>query len=563
MRARVLGGSILVGLSLVASASVLPLAAAAWSAKGQVEPDTRLDRDSGFTWHSADVSPGARGNRVYFNAFTVQNGGYGAHGLTVNPNSGALATQRQAWPGQMAALLGVWKDCNRDGFVGLGDNGLFEYRAELLLGDVGVCPVSDPGPVPPGAASHDYRATHNDGQWVREFLPLGPAARPAHLPDANPFDVNDNDARVWADWNGPGEAPPATRCNLVFVPAGTYSSTGGMLAYADCLTDFTVTDAWNAAVALAGGDDLGLGQLSFKDAPRDQGDSRSVLNRPNPWGRPGDAAFAEAFDCSGGQLARQKVPGTTHEVGVSRPRAPTANAGGSVAGTLNATATALDDCDRSDNEGEWEHAPGAAPYGLEDEGIRNGAGPRDVSDFPMAYSEGQRPAGVLTPQQLGRATPKDGGTRAYDSEGVWLSGTRVAEDRNPYVNRASARGGAAMPVQVVTAYAFVSGAAVSKHGLVLSPGGVTGKYGAEACGVGIGPGAPARGGWVCDPAQWSHACALTYTCLGTIAGRSDVDITVQVGQAYQLRDVDCYDGSAGALREQGVSWGVLTATGCL
>ena len=547
---------------LLAAALALPVAAA-WAGKGQVEPDTTLDRQGGQMWPDADVTPGARGSRVYFNAFTVQNGGYGAHGLTTNPNLATLETQRQGWPGQVAAMLGVWKDCNRDGYVGWGDNGLFEYRVELLRGDASVCPAVDPGPVPSGAASHDYVTTHNDGQWVHELIPLGPDVRPAHLPDVNPYDLNDNDARVWADWGRPGDAPPATRCHVVFVPAGTYSTTGGMLAYVDCLDDHLVTDLWNALVAGAGGDDLGLGQLSFKDAPRDQGSSDSTLNRPNPWGRPGDASHAEAFDCAQPQVARAKVPGTAHEVGASRPStSPAVRPDGSVAGTLNATATALDDCDRGDNRGEWEHQPSALPYGLEDPGIRNSAGPRDASDFPMSYSEGQRPAGLLTPAQLGRSTPKDQGTRAYDSEGMWLSGTRVVEDRNPYASRASAREGAFAPVQYVTAYAYVGPAAVSKYGLVLNPTGQSGAYGSEACGGVTGAGAPPRGGWRCDPAEWSRACAQAYTCLGSIAGRADVDISVQVGHPYQLRDVDCYDGSAGVLREQGVSWGLLSGTRC-
>lgn len=543
---------------LVATALAAPLAAA-WAGKGQVEPDTALDRSGGFAWLDADVTPGARGNRLYFNAFTVQNGGYGAHGFTINPNFATLETQKQGWPGQVAAMLGVWKDCNRDGYVGMGDNGLFEYRAELLMGDASVCPVSDPGPVPRDATSHSYVPTHNDGQWVREFLPLGPDERPAHLPDVNPFDLNDNEARVWADWNKPGDLPPGTRCNLVFVPQGTYSTTGGMLAYADCLDDFAVTDVWNAYAP----DGTPAGQLTFNDAPRDQGRSASALNRPNPWGRPEDASFAQAFDCAQPQAAHQKVPGTTHEVGVSRPRSsPTVGTSGSVAGTLNATATAMDDCDRSDNDGEWEAQPAAAPYGLEDAGIRNSAGPKDQSDFPLAYSEGQRPAGALTPSQLGRADPKDQGTRAYDSEGLWLSGTRVAEDRNPYVNRASVRGNAAMPVQYVTAYAYVGGAAVSAYSLRLNPTGATGAYGTESCGSTIGPGAAPRNGWQCDPTRWSHACASTYTCIGSIAGRADVDVSVDVGHAYQIRDVDCYDASAAPLREQGLTWGVLTATGC-
>lgn len=551
-------------VTLVVATLATP-AALAWSAKGQSEPDTTPDQEDGYMWLDADLTRGARGNRVYFNAFTVQNTGYGLHGITTNPNSGAAQTAHPNWPGQLAALLGVWKDCNGDGFVGLGDNALFEYRSELLLGKTDVCPVSDPGPVPTGSfgsegarQSHYYPVTHNDGVWVREFIPLGPSGTAAASRDANPFDLQDNGARVWADWGVPGALPPGTRCSVVFVPEGTYSSTGGFLEYVDCLDSFFVTDTWNDGVALVGGDDLGAGQMSFRDQPRDQERSASNLNRANPWGRPGDSAAVTAFDCSSGQLAHQKAPAVAHEFGVPRPGGlPTVNPSGSIAGTLNETGTAFDDCDRSDNKGEWEHQAAAAPYGLEDPGIVNQVGDKIESDFPMSYSEGQRPVLAQT-AALGRAAPKDGGLRAWDSEGHWISGTRIAEDRNPYASRANVRGSATEPIIHTTAYAFVSPQAVSDHRITLNSGGITGAYGAESC---QGTSSGSRNGWNCDPNAWTSPCAAHYTCIGPVAGQS-IDVSVKVGQAYQLRDVDCYDHSAGPLRAEGISWGTLSGTAC-
>lgn len=552
-------------IAAILAVALISPAATAWSGKGQVEPDTTEDRTDGYMWPDTDTTTAVRGTRVYFNAFTVQNTGYGLHGFTINPNVGSLGTAHSNWPGQIAALLGVWKDCNNDGFIGWGDNALFEYRSTLLtlpnvngqIVGASICPASDPGVPPKGAESHFFPLVHNDGQWVHEFLPIGPAAERSAGTDLNPYDLEDNDARVWADWGKPGDLPPTTRCSVVFVPRGSYSSTGGFLAYVDCVPGFLVTDVWNEAVGSSVGDATPLGQLSFRDSPRDPSSSSSILNRPNPWGRPSDASAVSAFDCSSPQLAHQRVPNTGYEFGVSRPRgAPSVNSGGSIGGTVNETATAMDDCDRSDNQGEWEHQAGAAPYGLEDSGITNQVGAKVRSDFPMAYSAGQRPVPANGPTPLGRATPKDLGTRAWDSEGLWLSGPRYAEDRNPYVRR----DGLTLTETAVatTAYAFVGADADARLGLDFNPTNALGTYGSKNCFTST---SGVRTGWQCDPNLWPP-CGAHYTCSGTIGGLASVDISVKVGQAYQLQDVDCYDQSTTHLRNEGVHWGALTQTTC-
>lgn len=149
---------------LIALAVTLPaLASASWNApfNGAEEPSTQRDVNDGFMFLDAPP-PGA--SRVYFSGNLVP--------LTTNAN-----VQR------FVAYLGVWADCNRDGFVGLLAANAETYSA-LLLTDTSVCPPGGP---------------HNDGSTVTELRWIGPGS--PH--------VDDPDARVWVDWGFPEDAGPA------------------------------------------------------------------------------------------------------------------------------------------------------------------------------------------------------------------------------------------------------------------------------------------------------------------------------------------------------------------
>src|SRR5438552_145953 len=193
-------------LALAAMLAIPAALAAGWAGKGQYEPDTSFDTPS-YMWANPDVSAqpttGGGLNAVYFNTYTQQNTGYSTHGFDLSANLATVKLERQSWPGNLAALLGVWKDCNKDSYIGLGDQGLLEYRSELLL-DTSVCPPITSGQAPPSSpASASWNWTgalvHNDGIWVREFIAIGPESRSGANPltsDANPYDISDNAARA-------------------------------------------------------------------------------------------------------------------------------------------------------------------------------------------------------------------------------------------------------------------------------------------------------------------------------------------------------------------------------
>ena len=539
--------------ALVAS----PAAAASWAGKGMVEPDTRRDVADGYMRLAPDQSP-TSGRLVYFNAFNTQSIGAAAEVSTsANPNLATLETAYMTSSGRAYAMLGVWKDCNKDGFVGWGDQGLFEYRAQLLdaLGPgAGACPAQGlPATIP-----RDWFPSHNDGEWVREFLPIGYDKMPNTLPsgvtvpDEHPYNVNDLGARVWWDWGLP-EDRTRTRC-YAFPPQGTFHSTGGLVEFADCFAGFKATDTWNALAP----DATPAGQLTFKDKPRDQSESRSVLNQRNPWGEESAGSHATAFDCSQPQLAHAKVPNTDTEVGVSRPRStPAVSTTGSLAGTANETATAFDDCDRSDNRGEWEHSVGALPYAAEEDVIATKS-TKQQTGYTMRFNEGTRnPAKAGTnPQQLGRATPRDAGLRATEAEGFWVGTSRIGEAYNPLVDRDSQ---GPQAVTHVTAYGYVTPAAISKYSLQLT--GLTGVYGSDHCAGTV----PITGEWECDRTKWwvnPDGTREERTTTDTVAGAFTF-VAARVGDPYNVRDIDCYDFSTKDLREQGISWGLATNTVCM
>ena len=141
---------------LIALLLGVPSAAAAWHTMGTTEPDTPQDVAGGLMTATADQSPA--GQRVYFNVVPVESS------TNANPNSDA--TEGRAYPvgqARFRAFLGVWKDCNKDGYMGLARGALLEYRHELLLGDASVCKVG---------------TAWDDGEWVYEFRWLGPLGEP-------------------------------------------------------------------------------------------------------------------------------------------------------------------------------------------------------------------------------------------------------------------------------------------------------------------------------------------------------------------------------------------------
>lgn len=520
---------------LVAAAFIAPTAMAAWSAKGAWEPDTTFDKNGGFMFQGPDTTPTNSVppvRKVYFNGIMGQEIGYFPYsqGTSLNPNFATLQTSHSAFPLRPRALLGVWKDCNRDNYVGYGDNALFEYRVELLP-DTNTCkPTPVPTPLPIGTFP-----PHNDGTWVHEFIPIGYDNRlvggSASL-DLNRWNVNDWGSRMWVDDGVPG-SPPSGTCYTTAHPPGTYHSVGGLANFSDCYLSGRVEQT---------GSNLGSTWTTLKQVR-------------NPWGEESDASYVGAWDCSQPQLTNQKV-GTTN-LNVSRPRAPpTVGTSGSAAGTLNATGAGFDECNRTPREDGPMHTGNTlatAPYQTESDVVNNQRTHRVEPEFVMSYSERTRASGT-PPDQVGLGDP------VY-SQGHWCCGGVRAVSRNPYVDRTLI---APQKVSIFSFYAKVSPGAITSYGLTLAKTGV-GVYGSGPCVLGIGAGQPIRNGWACDPAAWYPNGPQSIprdVSMGPGPDGAGVIIAPFVGEEYNLLDVDCYDESVTTVRNTGAHYGVLTGTNC-
>lgn len=568
----------------VATLTISPLAAAGYGMKGSYEPDTQRDTADGFMFPNPDVVPitgtTQTGNphKVYFNGFVVE-----GDVELVGPINLGLASERvsPSWHSyQQYVMMGVWKDCNNDGYVGLGDNGLWEYRAELLAGFAAGATICRPQPVPTTTSPpspnppFNWFPVHNDGEWVHEFVSIQwSRALGESIGDANPWNLNDNASRVWAD-NALPEDPPRGSCQITPQPTGTFHSVGGLLWYGDCFAGYRGTDTLNSVLVGAGADNLGLGQLSFKDKPRNQYESASVLNVKNPWGEEKDSAYVEVWNCDGtpgSQPVHHKVSNDT-DVNVSAPRTsvPTFNPSGSPSGTANSTGAGFDGCSRNtknDGHSHWGRSAARLPYGTEG-GINSIL--KIDPDNTFAPMDHTRPAAPLA-GRLGKGTPPDGGTNNLwqgggtnlDPSGIWRSNTGWTA--TPWVSRADL---APAKVFNFTYYGKVSPAAIASYSLTLAkPGG--GVYGTVPCGGVIGLNAPTKNNWVCDPTKWHFDTEgrdteprSTFLGDGEQASKNGVRIGARVGDVYNLRDIDCFDQSTKTLRQNNVHYGLATGTKC-
>ena len=559
-------------------------AAIGWGSKGDWEPSTKRDAQDGYMW---TTPPQTVDGAVYFNGWLSSSGG--AVVPDTNPNVGVARTGIMS-PGNIRAwaMLGVWLDCNKDGYVGYGEQGLLEYPVQLL-GDTTLCPPV-PAPDPARLPAYGYRPVHNDAKWVHEFIPLGweewrtqwdtSDDQNHHFVvkqvDDQPFDFNDTDARVWFDFGMPeSKFSGGTGCALNPQPRGTFQRTGGLVESVDCLTvpeSYLVTDTLNDNSGLL--DSTPAGQVSFKDKPRDQSESRSILNQRNPWGNESDAEYVDTWDCTKDQVRVHDPTSNQADdylLNVSQPKAPTGvNAGGSPSGQVNATQGGFNECKRSP-KGENDAMD---PYILEGD-VVNSAKKVETSDA-LTYVEGYRRGGPIA-TTLGTAAPYDAGAHmtGYEScvssstsvlsdrchEGFWVGDTNWVVATGPYVNTATQQPSG---VYRTTFYAFVGSAATSRYSLRFP--GVVGSYGAENCAL------PANEQlFECDATKWWPKDSVPRTAdLGKdpadaskpLDDQRDRPYGVKVGQAYQLRDIDCWDHSASALRDQGVTYGTLSNSIC-
>ena len=557
--------NLLTALVVVAFLTV-PLAQADWKGRGTHEPDTLQDRAGGFMFPDPDWSPDPDKRQVYFNVQPYQDR------VAVSPNSGELGSAIMPYPTRAHALLGVWKDCNQDGYIGMPEGFFMWYPSQLLI-DTSICP-----PQNVNYLNNNREVVWNDGGWVREWITIGPdfpgdqGAEPAN--DTYIFNVADEEARIWGDFGLSTEGAFPT-CPLTPLPRGTWESTGGFLRYADCHIGWQATSTFDAVVTALGQEDL-----SFRDAPKERPDqSQSPLNVQHPYGDPHGQPAVSAFDCSqdpvmvddpvgpvvvpdptGGELGAPWDPETNEweaanlggedgKINVTNtPRGvPVLNPSGSIAASVNETLEgAAGDCDGSEGTGRNSEIV----YDLQVADHEGVTGPRARTDFSFDYVEPSYGVpyspgtGCLVPGRpvtchpddskilgtgneiAGRSTPVlVYGHHRHDSDG-WFGNPGYTSSRNPYFNKETLQPWGAT---YITWYAYVS----PLTGLL--PG-ASGTYGSDHC----SGGAPTTGLWQCDPDQWHR-------------GPNGEDLwdpdgngfswLAKVGFAYNLRDVDCYDHS--------------------
>jgi hypothetical protein len=541
--------------TLAATLLAVPVGIATWSSYGQSEPNTSFDT-SGLMYAEAPL-PGQV--RVYFNAYTTTGSG---STKGVSPNVGALGTRMEAGAIEHSyAVLGVWTDCNGDGYIGLAEGAAIEY-SNLVPNS---CTARTGGAtcfqaVPPGQKCPNWPTTgyNNYNGIVTELIPIvGGGARPGG--DARV--IRDPQAAVWGDFGRPTDGAEAGgTCAITPFPRGTAQSSGGLITYADCRSGFMQT--WNTAVDAAG-DPAGLrfandsngrsGELGQFETLGDRYDDPDRNSDPIVKAQDCDSAVLVPFE--GTPLAQQ-----TDSEGIRSPSTDV-DPDGTIAGTINYTfesgpfptrqvsaetgPESTSNCDASDDRGD-------DAYGvILNEGDFNSvsADNKHESDWnyvPAIMSRGGVPLGVGhlgaagDPADMG-LTPVDivAGGLAYDRT-EWDGATNFAKGTpGTVVNR-----GGLSPDDLpdpalaegywITTYARV-GAITTGQGVALPGGAATQKYGSTQCGSftsGI------HNGWNCDVSTWNkNPDGSSLPSAGNILAFPTL--------TYQLRDSDCYDGSLG------------------
>ena len=530
--------------SAIAAAALLltvPVGVAQWSAYGSYEPSSSYDTSS-FMFQTAPQTPG---KRVYFNAYTMTYEGT-ATGYTVNPNVAALRTRNEAPASEFhEAVLGVWTDCNLDGYIGLGEGAVREYHAALLPANSPCTPVTGtPNGYPAATKPHNYNG------YVTELIPI---VRDASVRDVRRY-ANES-VMVWGDFNRPDDLPKGS-CTLAPQTRGTFQSTGGVLNFVDCRVD--VLGAFNTAVG-AVGDPAGL---AFTDAS----DARSgPLGQVGTFGSE-DTQYspANAWDCSGGSESflfrsgdvindtplagveegqEEDVRDTIwsiHNVGVypvsTNPVGNTQNP--TVPALVNSTSEgASGDCDTSNDRGDDFYGArcvlycvGEADFNGVDANNKREAdwnfGPTGASrgGAPVSVAPGGAGNGGMDESNYGLSLGGPAGAR-WTSDSVWLS------KPGPSLVKADLGGGVDLAdAYYLSFYAYIP-PVLTDLGLQL-PGG-TGKYGSAQCGLST---SGINRGWNCDANEWY------VNPDGTRIDDEDGTLA-RVGKTYNLRDVDCYDGS--------------------
>ncbi len=234
-------------VAAILTASAVPLVAG-WGNDAIQEPSSVYDSRS-FMWpgpndRTALVS-GLMSDRVYFNA-QLSTGFVTRH---VNAPGGRLDSPTLV---HADALLGYWRDCNNDGYIGnkLTGQKTYVHTTSPSPVDTSVCPAGSifwhgSEPLAPNAPYNRVCC------MVHEFVDIGPWTEFPECYTVSPFprcaswSVPDDLSRVWGDIGLPGEpwvkhvgfrdAIAENPAVLLFYD-GTFDSWNGHLRYVDGVT---------------------------------------------------------------------------------------------------------------------------------------------------------------------------------------------------------------------------------------------------------------------------------------------------------------------------------------
>jgi hypothetical protein len=547
---------------VIASAMMLavPVGAANWSAMGSIEPDNMHEMGTEIGKYNYADAPGSATNRIYFQAFEmtfVENLNVGVPNTADTHNENPTLIS----PG---ALLGVWRDCNGDGYIGLAESALLEYPSELLQSTT-ICP-------PKSGTNGQYVGQgypSNYNGWVSELIPIGGDGGDAGDDLRDRRIIRDPDAKVWGDFDLPDHEPAVAgegTCAITPLPRGTLQSTGGALTYTHCHTG--VLNVWNDILAgtlvdgVPGadpGNSLGLIYENPSDAEQDG----HPLHQPTLGSAESDRHAVSVHDCGtplvrGGDIVNdsgievllrdvgvigqnEDLGGDVHNAAVHSPN-PTTNGGDpsqwTVPGQYNETTEENDDCDPENDDSEDF-------YGFLGEGDftgSDGAGlGKRQAEWNLGFNDANRgdaPYSVI-PTKGGSIPNAFGAGRVAPAAQPTYAGwsDNVVTVKAPALIRANltaqtVKGGEPW---ILTFYAFVGNTPTS---LGFTTPGNSRTYGVDQCGSFT---SGVHGGWNCDPAKWYFNDDGSPMNEPTNSGGF-----ARPGQPYQLRDIDCYDGGTSA-----------------
>ncbi|MEA3199696.1 MAG: hypothetical protein QOE90_1124 [Thermoplasmata archaeon] len=553
----------------IATVMIMPAGFATWAAYGGLEPDNHYDRDGGMMWQNA---PTTETNKVYFHVWADE------ISSDVSPNSATLGSRMEGGVqvdgagfnnGGFDAEMGVWVDCNHDGYIGLADGALREYQAQVSAAaghaiDPAICPDLNDAPANAGRIHYDSASG-----WVTEMIPIAYARDNfgnAHAISTDYRTISDLSAKVWGEGVQPTtfDWGSATGGGCIGGFAnGDLGHTGGIMRHEDCggalgdavhddlaAEDPTGTVAGTAEpstyYAPGGPADrpvpgMGDGTVSTPDRSGSDDSRNSIVSGEQ------DCNADPAVDLTTYLQDTNNQGSGTGKRGIRAPGGVHTNPQGTVPGTVNETHEELfatDDCKTSDDGGQdfygtvgerQSYDEIAPPYTA----YKTGAG-FNFGFRPWNNRQGTAINGCgagATGKACG--TPADAGLpEVYNTVGVggnlWSVGPGSGTSTGGVVTDRSTTPPTAtldfFPIHWYTFYAYTGASGVSTPG--------AGTYGTEWCTNGIGGGAPPTNGWDCDPADWYMD--LTLDPPQKVA---HADLLGTVGDAYNLRDVQCYDST--------------------